>query len=54
MKIIKLIRSQPNSYKLEGNDKLRVVKPNIDIGIDIDIDIEFRIKVLVELFDYLL
>lgn len=45
MKIIKLIQSQPNTYKLDGNDKLRLIKPIIDI--------EFRIKALEELFEYL-
>ena len=45
MKIIKLIQSQPNTYKLDGNDKLRLLKPIVDI--------EFRIKALEELFDYL-
>ncbi|MFK5914595.1 MAG: transcription-repair coupling factor [Woeseiaceae bacterium] len=45
MKIIKLIQSQPNTYKLDGNDKLRLVKPIIDV--------EFRIKALEELFEYL-
>lgn len=45
MKIIKLIQSQSNTYKLDGNDKLRLLKPIIDI--------EFRIKALEELFEYL-
>lgn len=45
MKIIKLIQSQPNTYKLDGNDKLRLIKPIVDI--------EFRIKALEELFEYL-
>ena len=45
MKIIKLIQSQPNTYKLDGNDKLRLIKPIIDI--------EFRIKALEKLFHYL-
>lgn len=45
MKIIKLIQSQPNTYKLDGNDKLRLLKPIIDV--------EFRIKALEELFEYL-
>ncbi len=45
MKIIKLIQSQPNSYKLDGNDKIRLLKPVVDV--------EFRIKELIKLFDYL-
>ncbi len=45
MKIIKLIQNQSNTYKLDGNDKLRLLKPIIDI--------EFRIKALEELFMYL-
>jgi len=45
MKIIKLIQTQSNTYKLDGNDKLRLLKPIIDI--------EYRIKALEELFDYL-
>jgi transcription-repair coupling factor (superfamily II helicase) len=45
IKIIKLIQSQSNTYKLDGNDKLRLLKPIIDV--------EFRIKALEELFDYL-
>ncbi len=45
MKIIKLIQSQANTYKLDGNDKLRLLKPIIDV--------EFRIKALEELFEYL-
>ena len=45
MKIIKLIQSQPNTYKLDGNDKIRLLKPIIDI--------EFRINALEELFEYL-
>ena len=45
MKIIKLIQSQPNTYKLDGNDKIRLLKPIVDI--------EFRINALEELFDYL-
>ena len=45
MKIIKLIQSQPNTYKLDGNDKIRLLKPIENI--------EFRIKALEDLFDYL-
>ncbi|MCW9031184.1 MAG: hypothetical protein OQK58_06815, partial [Gammaproteobacteria bacterium] len=45
MKIIKLIQSQPNTYKLDGNDKIRLLKPIVDV--------EFRIKALEELFEYL-
>lgn len=45
MKIIKLIQSKPNTYKLDGNDKLRLIKPIIDV--------EFRIQALEELFEYL-
>jgi transcription-repair coupling factor (superfamily II helicase) len=45
MKIIKLIQSQSSTYKLDGNDKLRLLKPIIDV--------EFRIKALEELFEYL-
>ena len=45
MKIIKLIQSKSNTYKLDGNDKLRLLKPIIDI--------DFRIKALEELFEYL-
>jgi transcription-repair coupling factor (superfamily II helicase) len=45
MKIIKLIQSQPNTYKLDGNDKIRLLKPIENI--------EFRIKALEELFEYL-
>jgi transcription-repair coupling factor (superfamily II helicase) len=45
MKIIKLIQSQPNIYKLDGNDKLRLLR-SID-------DAELRIKELEELFEYL-
>ena len=45
MKIIKLIQSQSNTYKLDGNDKLRLLKPIIDI--------DFRIKALEDLFEYL-
>jgi len=45
MKIIKLIQTQSNTYKLDGNDKLRLLKPVIDV--------EFRIKELQILFDYL-
>ena len=45
MKIIKLIQSQPNTYKLNGNDKLRLIKPIVDV--------EFRVKALEELFKYL-
>ena len=45
MKIIKLIQSQPNTYKLDGNDKIRLIKPIVDI--------EHRIKALEELFKYL-
>lgn len=45
MKIIKLIQSQPNTYKLDGNDKLRLIKPIVDI--------EFRIEALEKLFEYL-
>jgi len=45
MKIIKLIQTQSSTYKLDGNDKLRLLKPVIDI--------EFRIKELEKLFDYL-
>lgn len=45
IKIIKLIQTKPNTYKLDGNDKLRLIKPIVDI--------EFRIKALEELFSYL-
>ncbi len=45
MKIIRLIQSQSNTYKLDGNDKLRLLKPIINL--------EFRIKALEELFEYL-
>lgn len=45
MKIIKLIQTQSSTYKLDGNDKLRLLKPIIDI--------EFRVKALEELFEYL-
>jgi len=45
IKIIQLIQSQPNTYKLDGNDKIRLIKPILDI--------EQRIKALEELFDYL-
>lgn len=45
MKIIQLIQSQPNTYKLDGNDKIRLLKPMVDIG--------HRIKALEQLFDYL-
>ena len=45
MKIIKVIQTQSNTYKLDGNDKLRLLKPIIDI--------EFRIKAFEELFEYL-
>jgi transcription-repair coupling factor (superfamily II helicase) len=45
MKIIQLIQSQPNTYKLDGNDKIRLLKPIVDT--------EHRIKALEELFNYL-
>lgn len=45
MKIIKLIQSQPNIYKLDGNDKLRLLKSAEDV--------EVRIKELEDLFEYL-
>lgn len=45
MKIIQLIQSKPNTYKLDGNDKLRLIKPIENI--------EFRIKALEELFNQL-
>lgn len=45
MKIIKLIQSQSNTYKLDGNDKLRLLKSAENI--------EVRIKELEDLFEYL-
>ena len=45
MKIIQLIQSKPNTYKLDGNDKLRLLKPVIDIN--------SRINELEKLFDHL-
>ncbi|MDH5600788.1 MAG: transcription-repair coupling factor [Gammaproteobacteria bacterium] len=45
MKIIQLIQSKPNTYKLDGNDKIRLIKPVADF--------EFRIKALEELFEYM-
>ena len=45
MKIIQLIQSKPDTYKLDGNDKLRLLKA--------DEDIEKRIKELEKLFNHL-
>jgi len=45
MKIIKLIQSQPNIYKLDGNDKIRLMRP-VD-------NVKQRIQELEQLFKYL-
>lgn len=45
MKIIKLIQSQPNIYKLDGNDKIRLMRSADDV--------KDRIKELESLFEYL-
>lgn len=45
MKIIQLIQAKPNTYKLDGNDKLRLIKPVKDL--------ETRITELEKLFDHL-
>ena len=45
MKIIKLIQSQPNIFKLDGNDKIRLMRPAADV--------KQRIQELEQLFKYL-
>jgi len=45
IKIIKLIQSQPNTYKLDGNDKIRLMRPADDV--------KQRIQELEQLLKYL-